>query len=229
MDNLTKWETLLPDDTWKSLINLINKTNNMRKEQTIFPPKDEVLRALKLTDPYNIKAIIIGQDPYHGDGQANRLAFAVNSNITPPPSLKNIDTELFREYGKHLSSKTLTNWAEKQGVLLLNTSLTVEKGKPASHTDLGWQEITSMIVEATSWANPNAVILAWGRHAQEIAENAAKNLKTSPTIIKTTHPSPFSANTPAGNTPAFIGSNCFKKANEILTQNNISEINWFEI
>lgn len=227
MSNLDKWQTILPEKTWLDLQNLLKKTDSARESTTIYPAASHVLRALELTDPYNINVVIVGQDPYHGPGQANGLAFAVNTGTTPPPSLRNIDAELFAEYGEHLHSTTLEDWA-CQGVLLLNTSLTVEAGKPASHSSIGWQNVTEMILEACAWANPNSVILAWGRHAQTITEKAIQPHKFPPAVIKTTHPSPFSANSPAGNTPAFIGSGCFKKTNDILQSKGKAPIDWFK-
>lgn len=227
MNNLDKWQAILPEKTWLDLQALLDKTNNLRNNATIFPIESRVLRALELVYPYDVKVIIVGQDPYHSYGQANGLAFAVNEGVTPPPSLRNIDAELFAEYGEYLHSTTLENWAS-QGVLLLNTSLTVEAGKPASHSAIGWQEVTEMIIEACAWANPTSVILAWGRHAQTIADEAIKEHTFPPFVIKTTHPSPFSANRPAGNTPAFIGSRCFKKTNEVLRLKGETPIDWFK-
>lgn len=227
MNNLDKWQAILPKQTWSDLQTLLEKTNAIRQNTAVYPATKHVLRALELTNPYDINVIIVGQDPYHGPGQANGLAFAVNKGTTPPPSLRNIDAELFAEYGEHLHSTTLEGWAS-QGVLLLNTSLTVEAGKPASHSAIGWQNVTEMILEACVWANPNSVILAWGRHAQDIAEKAIKPRKIPPFVIKTTHPSPFSANRPAGNTPAFIGSRCFKKTNEVLRLKGKTPIDWFK-
>lgn len=227
MSNLDKWQTILPEQTWSDLQNLLKKTDAIRRKATVYPASDHVLRALELTNPYDIKIIIVGQDPYHGPGQANGLAFAVNKGTTPPPSLRNIDAELFAEYGEHLHSTTLEGWAS-QGVLLLNTSLTVEAGMPASHSAIGWQNVTEMILETCAWANPNSVILAWGRHAQKIAEKAITPHKVPPVVIKTTHPSPFSANRSAGSTPAFIGSGCFRKTNNILQSKGQTPIDWFK-
>ena len=150
------WEEYLNEETIQQANKLFEQTNNLRNEKTIFPPKEYVFRALELTKPNTVKVIILGQDPYHGEHQATGLSFSVKKDCKLPPSLKNI----FKEYEADLEKpapKTgdLSHWAQ-QGVLLLNTTLTVEQGKPNSHSKLGWNRVTHDILQcALKQPKPN--------------------------------------------------------------------------
>lgn len=185
--------------------------------ENVLPPKEYIFRALELTPLENIKAVILGQDPYHGEGEANGLAFSVNKDIKIPPSLKNIYKELNSDLGLEIPTHgDLTSWA-KEGVLLLNSILTVEKDKPASHRDIGWQQYTDSLISQISNEKEHVVFILWGKYAQSKIPliNQAKHL-----IIASTHPSPFSAN------KGFLGSKPFSKCNKWLKEKNIPQIDW---
>lgn len=213
-----KWDKILEEeyqkDYFKKIVLYINKAY---KEKTIFPPKNYILRALSLTDYDDVKVVILGQDPYHGIGEANGLAFAVNKGITLPPSLKNIYKELNADLNIPIStSGDLTCWA-KEGVLLLNSVLTVEKDRPASHKDLGWQYFTDAIIKKVNEKETPVVFILWGNFAK-----SKKPLITNKKhlVIESSHPSPFSCNY------GFFGSRPFSKTNNFLKENNISEIDF---
>lgn len=185
--------------------------------KTVFPPKDYIFNALKLTSFANTKVVIVGQDPYHGDGEAHGLSFSVQKGIKIPPSLQNIYKELQDDL--KIPSKDngdLTEWA-KQGVLLLNAVLTVEKDKAASHRNLGWEPMTDYIIKVLNTKDEPVVFILWGNFAKEKAK-----LITNPKhyIITSPHPSPLSAYS------GFFGSKPFSKANDFLKNNNISPIDW---
>lgn len=185
--------------------------------KTIFPPKNYVFNALKLTSFANTKVVIVGQDPYHGVGEAHGLSFSVQEGIKIPPSLQNIYKELESDLGIKLSSKgDLTKWA-KEGVLLLNAVLTVEKDKPASHRNLGWELLTDYIIKVLNTKEEPVVFILWGNFAKEKAK-----LITNPhhLILTSPHPSPFSARY------GFFGSHPFSKTNQFLKEHNLKEIDW---
>jgi len=213
-----KWDTILNDeyqkDYFKKLVLYVNK---IYKEKTIFPSKNYILRALSLTDYDNVKVVILGQDPYHGVGEANGLSFSVSKGIKLPPSLKNIYKELHEDLNIDIPLiGDLECWA-KEGVLLLNSVLTVEKDKPASHKNIGWETFTDKIIETLNQKEKPVVFILWGNFAR-----SKKSLITNPKhlIIESSHPSPFSANY------GFFGSKPFSKTNTFLKQNNIKEIDW---
>lgn len=213
-----KWDDILDSeyhkDYFKKIVLYINKAY---KERMIFPPKNCILRALSLTDYDDVKVVILGQDPYHGLGEANGLAFAVNDGVKLPPSLKNIYKELKDDLGiEMVSSGDLTCWA-KEGVLLLNSVLTVEKDKPASHKNLGWEYFTDAIIKKVNEKNEPVVFILWGNFAK-----SKKNLITNPKhlVLESSHPSPFSCNY------GFFGSRPFSKTNEFLRKNNLKEIDF---
>lgn len=184
---------------------------------TCYPPRDKILNALNLTPYDETKVVILGQDPYHGENQAMGLSFSVPKGEAMPPSLKNIYKELKSEYGYPIpESGDLTSWA-KQGVLLLNSVLTVRAHTPASHTNRGWETYTDKILEELNQKDTPVVFLLWGRYARD-----KKHLITNPThlILETTHPSPYSA----GN--GFFGCDHFKKCNEFLVENGLQPIDW---
>ena len=191
--------------------------NKAYKERPIYPPKNYILRALSLTDYDDVKVVILGQDPYHGTGEANGLAFAVNNGIKLPPSLKNIYKELNSDLNIPISDKgDLTCWA-KEGVLLLNSVLTVEKDKPASHKNLGWENFTDAIIKKINEKDTPVVFILWGNFAR-----SKKSLITNPKhlVLEATHPSPFSCNS------GFFGSRPFSKTNKFLKEHNLKEIDF---
>lgn len=213
-----KWDEILKEEYqeeyFKKIIMYINKAY---KERPIYPPKNHILRALSLTDYDDVKVVILGQDPYHGEGEANGLAFSVNNGIKLPPSLKNIYKELNDDLGIPISTKgDLTCWA-KEGILLLNSVLTVEKDKPASHKKLGWETFTDAIIKKVNEKETPVVFILWGNFAR-----SKKNLITNPKhlILESTHPSPFSSNY------GFFGSRPFSKTNEYLKKQGLKEIDF---
>lgn len=186
-------------------------------ERVIYPPKDYIFNALKLTSYKDTKVVIVGQDPYHGEHQAHGLSFSVQKGVKVPPSLQNIYKELESDLGiPPRNDGDLTGWA-KQGVLLLNAVLTVEKDKAASHRNLGWEPMTDYIIKLLNKKEEPVVFILWGNFAKEKA-----NLITNPHhyIIMSPHPSPFSAYS------GFFGSKPFSKTNEFLVKNNLSPIDW---
>lgn len=183
----------------------------------IYPPKDYIFNALKLTSYENTKVVIVGQDPYHGKGEAHGLSFSVQKGIKIPPSLKNIYKELYDDLGVlPKDNGDLTGWA-LQGVLLLNSVLTVEKDKAASHRNLGWEPMTDYIIKLLNLKDEPVVFILWGNFAKEKAK-----LVTNPHhyIVMSPHPSPFSAYS------GFFGSKPFSKTNEFLIKNGLVPIDW---
>ncbi|KKP65330.1 MAG: Uracil-DNA glycosylase [candidate division WS6 bacterium GW2011_GWE1_34_7] len=185
--------------------------------ETIFPSRREIFRAFSLTPIDRVKVVIIGQDPYHGQGEANGLAFSVNKGIKIPPSLKNIYKELNSDLGIDIPNHgDLTKWAN-QGVLLLNSVLTVEKDKPGSHRNMGWEEYTDSVIREISEEKEHIVFILWGKYAESKKDliDERKHL-----IISSPHPSPFSARR------GFFGSKPFSRCNAYLKRNHIEEILW---
>lgn len=185
--------------------------------KTIYPPKDYIFNALKLTSYKDTKVVIVGQDPYHGENQAHGLSFSVQKGVKVPPSLQNIYKELYDDLGVPIRDDgDLTGWA-KQGVLLLNAVLTVEKDKAASHRNLGWELMTDYIIKVLNLKEEPVVFILWGNFAKEKAK-----LITNPHhyIITSPHPSPFSAYS------GFFGSKPFSKTNDYLVRNNLKSIDW---
>ncbi len=183
----------------------------------IYPPIPRRFRALELVKPENIKAVILGQDPYHGQGQAHGLAFSVSPGVAIPPSLRNIFKEMDRDLGiKPSGHGFLESWA-KEGVLLLNTVLSVEDGKPGSHQELGWEEITDEIIAHAGSRTSPAVFMLWGSHAQKKRSliNPARHL-----ILEAAHPSPLSAYR------GFSGCGHFSKANAFLEDKGLAGVEW---
>ena len=187
------------------------------KEKIIFPPSEKIFNAFYLTKFKDVKVIILGQDPYHGIGQANGLSFSVGKEIKIPPSLINIYKELESDLGlSRPNHGDLRKWSS-QGVLLLNSVLTVEKGKPSSHADKGWESFTDQILLTLSDLQKNLVFVLWGKKAQEKI-NFLKPIDNL--IIRSAHPSPFSANN------GFFGSKPFSRTNEYLQKHKIKLIDW---
>ena len=189
--------------------------------KTIFPPEGCRLRALELTPLDKVKVVILGQDPYHGPGQAMGLCFSVPHGVRPPPSLRNIFRELADDCGIAApSTGDLTPWAER-GVLLLNNSLTVEAGQAGSHAGRGWDAITDACVAAVAQRAEPSVFLLWGSHAQKKASRIAElNEPTRHCVIRSPHPSPLSAHR------GFFGSRPFSRANAFLEECGRGAIDW---
>ncbi|MCY7704669.1 uracil-DNA glycosylase [Bacillus safensis] len=187
------------------------------RTQTVFPKPDDVYRALHLTSYEKVKVVILGQDPYHGPGQAHGLSFSVQPGVKHPPSLRNIFQELKDDLGCPVPNHgSLVSWAE-QGVLLLNTVLTVRKGEANSHKGKGWERVTDRVIDVLNQREQPVVFVLWGRHAQNKKERIDQNKHF---IIESPHPSPFSARN------GFFGSRPFSKVNAYLKQMGIEEINW---
>lgn len=213
-----KWDYLLKEEYKKEYFkDLVEIIRNEYKTKTIFPPANEVFNALKLTEYDNIKVVILGQDPYHGTGEAEGLSFSVKENIKKPPSLQNVFKELKDDLGYEIpKSGSLRNWA-KEGVLLLNSILTVEKDKPLSHKNCGWETFTDEIIKLINQKEESVVFILWGSFAR-----SKKKYITNKNhyIIESTHPSPFSAYN------GFFGSKPFSKANNFLISKKISPVNF---
>lgn len=185
--------------------------------KVIFPKGSNLFKAFDTTPLSKIKVVIIGQDPYHGEGQANGLSFSVNRGIPIPPSLQNIFKELNRDIGLKIPSHgDLTSWA-KQGVFLLNSSLTVRSGEPMSHAQIGWATFTDAVIKTIATNREKIVFLLWGKFAKEKTRFIDSNrhfLLTAP------HPSPLSAH------QGFLGCSHFSSCNEYLVKNGIDPIDW---
>jgi uracil-DNA glycosylase len=199
------------DDAKQILRNL----DKISREKEVYPDPEYIFRAFTILN--ETKVVIVGQDPYHGRGQANGYAFAVNRDQDMPPSLQNIFKELRDDIGAYKANRTLEAWAN-QGVMLLNTTLTVSKGEPGSHYSLGWIKITSKVIEYLSSTRDNLVFILWGAHAQKMAlyiENYDNHL-----VIKAPHPSPLSAH------KGFFGSKPFSRTNAYLIEHKKDSIEW---
>lgn len=189
-----------------------------KKKYTIYPPGSQIFAALDECPADKVKAVIIGQDPYHNPGQANGLCFSVSDGIAPPPSLVNIFKELHDDLGIPVpQSGNLENWAH-QGILLLNSSLTVRAHQAASHSQIGWQQFTDTIIERISATRENLVFLLWGSHA--IRKKALIAKDRGHLVLEAPHPSPLSAYR------GFFGCRHFSKANAFLKSKGLEEINW---
>lgn len=213
-----KWDKILEEEYKKDyFINMLKTLQIEYRTKTIFPPKHDIFKALRLTDYDNIKIVILGQDPYHGTGEAEGLSFSVQDGIRKPPSLRNIFKELKDDLGyTEPESGSLVKWA-KEGVLLLNSLLTVEKDKPLSHKKLGWETFTDEIIKKINEKETPVVFILWGAYAR-----SKKVYITNPNhfIIESSHPSPFSARN------GFFGSKPFSRANNFLISKKISPVNF---
>ena len=212
------WDKLLENEFKKDyFIKLINNIRKEYKTKTIFPRKDQVFNAFRYTPYKNVKVVILGQDPYHGVGEADGLSFSVPLDIRKPPSLVNIFKELHDDLGYPIPTHgSLHSWA-KEGVLLLNAVLTVVKDHAASHQKMGWEIFTDNVIKLINEKNEPVVFILWGRYAR-----SKKNLITNSKhlIIESAHPSPLSAYN------GFFGSRPFSKTNFYLESKGIKPINW---
>ena len=212
------WDKVLEEEFKKEyFIKLINDVRKEYKTKTIFPRKDQVFNAFRYTPYKNVKVVILGQDPYHGVGEAEGLSFSVPLDIRKPPSLVNIFKELHDDLGCSIPNHgSLHSWA-KEGVLLLNAVLTVVKDHAASHQGLGWETFTDNVIKLVNEKDEPVVFILWGRYAR-----SKKKLITNPKhfVIESAHPSPLSAYN------GFFGSRPFSKTNKYLESKGINPINW---
>ena len=212
------WDKLLKDEFGKPYyLNLRKFLVQEYKSQTIYPHMNDIFNALKYTDYKDVKVVILGQDPYHQPNQAHGLCFSVKKGVNPPPSLQNMYKEIYAEYGFPIPQHgELTYWAE-QGVLMMNTVLTVRESQPNSHKGMGWEIFTDNVISLLNRRPEPMVFLLWGANAR-----AKKKIITNPNhlVLESAHPSPLSAYN------GFFGNGHFKKANEFLKSNGLTEIDW---
>ena len=212
----SSWHQLLKEQLPDGYFKQINQfLDQVYASGTIYPPREKVFQALKTTNLEEVKVVILGQDPYHGPGQAQGLSFSVSDDIPAPPSLQNILKELLEDVGVK-TSHDLTPWAE-QGVLLLNACLTVPAGQANGHAGLIWEEFTDAVIRLVSQEEEHVVFILWGAYARKKKSliDASKHL-----IIESAHPSPLSAYR------GFFGSRPFSRANAYLTEMGREPIDW---
>lgn len=220
-------EKIKIEESWKKALAqefakdyFLKLTDFVKKEyqgETVYPHPKDIFRALDLCPVDQVRVVILGQDPYHGPGQANGLAFAVHEKVSLPPSLKNIFKEISSDMGYEPEpSGDLSRWS-KQGVLLLNATLTVRKESPGSHQKQGWESFTDAIVENLSKERENLVFILWGNYARAKGEKIDRKKHC---VIESPHPSPFSAHN------GFFGSKPFSKTNDFLRKKGFPEIDW---
>ena len=215
--NVNAWLDAAPDQVRETTQELLSQVEAMRDAQTIYPPQDDILNALAFTAPADVRVVILGQDPYHGPGQAMGLSFSVPAGCKLPPSLRNMYKE----------------WAA-QGVLLLNTTLTVREHAAASHAKLGWRVLTDHVVRRCLEVPQPVVFLTWGKHAIDLVDGAWKAVEAGPAaaslankhVLRSTHPSPLSANRATATLPAFMGSRPYSQVNHILEEAGEQPIDW---
>lgn len=217
---MTTWNEILAEEMEKDYYQQLQAfVQKRRAEVRVFPEEKNVFNALKLTPFESVKVVILGQDPYHGFGQAHGLSFSVQKGTPLPPSLKNIYKELQEDIGGELPTEgDLSHWA-KQGVLLLNTVLTVEEGNANSHKGKGWETLTNRLIESLNELKHPVIFILWGKPAQD-----KEKLITNPNhvLLKAPHPSPLSAYR------GFFGSKPFSRVNDILIQQGQTPIRWTE-
>ena len=212
-----KWDLVLKDELEKDYFKKLGIfVKNEYKNKTIYPAYNNIFKALRLTDYDKVKVVILGQDPYHGVNEAHGLSFSVLEGVRRPPSLDNIFKELYSDLGIKRENNNLTDWA-LQGVLLLNSVLTVEKDKAFSHRNKGWEIFTDTIIERLNERNSPVIFVLWGNAARSKKALIDQNKHY---IIESAHPSPLSASR------GFFGSKPFSRINKILCDNNEKEIEW---
>lgn len=207
---------LLESELYASIREFLKKEYSSK---IIYPPMHDIFNAFKYTPYSKVKAVILGQDPYHGEGQAHGLCFSVKEGVTPPPSLVNIYKEIESDLGIKIKNKNcgdLTKWA-KEGVMLLNTTLTVREGQANSHSNCGWQAFTDEVIKLLAKREEPIVFILWGANARSKKKFIDKNKHF---ILESVHPSPLSAYN------GFFGCKHFSKTNELLKSKNISPIDW---
>ena len=212
-----KWDVILESEIKKDYFKKLGVfVKDEYNKKIIYPEYKNIFNALRYTDYYKVKVVILGQDPYHGEGEAHGLSFSVREGVKMPPSLLNIFKELESDLGIKRTKTDLTDWAEN-GVLLLNSIMTVVKDSPLSHKDKGWEIFTDRLIELLGEREEPLVFIFWGSYARS-KKVLIKNKKHL--IIESVHPSPLSAHR------GFFGSKPFSKTNEFLSKNNIEPINW---
>ena len=212
-----KWDILLKDEIKKDYFkNLGVFIKNEYNKKIIYPEYKDIFKALRLTDYDEVKVVILGQDPYHGEKEAHGLSFSVPEGVKMPPSLLNIFKELNNDLNIKRNNTDLTDWA-KEGVLLLNSIMTVVKDTPLSHKNKGWEIFTDKLIELLGERKEPIVFILWGNYARSKKE-LIKN--KNHLILESVHPSPLSANR------GFFGSKPFSKTNDFLIKNNIKPIKW---
>ena len=215
--NSEKWKNILHSEFSKNYFkNLNNFLIEEYKNYTVYPKKEHIFAAINKTEFEKVKIVIIGQDPYHGKNQANGIAFSVNDNITNPPSLKNILKELADDLNKDTKHVNLVDWAN-QGVLLLNSILTVRESFPGSHKNKGWEIFTNFLIESLVNERKNLIFIIWGAQAKKKITSIDLS---NHYILESPHPSPLSSYR------GFFGCKHFSKANKILRNLNKKEIKW---
>ncbi|MBC8265698.1 MAG: uracil-DNA glycosylase [Flavobacteriales bacterium] len=214
----TSWKTILSDEFNKNyFLELKQFLLDEKKQHTIFPKGKDIFNAFNYTPLNKVKVVILGQDPYHGIGQAHGLSFSVPDGMKQPPSLKNIFKEIASDLKLPIpETGNLSTWA-KQGVLLLNATLTVRAKEAGSHQKKGWEQFTNSVIQEISEKKEGVIFLLWGRFAQDKAELIDKNKHY---ILTSPHPSPFSAYS------GFFGCKHFSKTNKLLTEQGLKEIDW---
>lgn len=211
------WDIVLKEEFSKQYFRQLGVfVKNEYKEKIIYPQYKDVFNALRYTDFDEVKVVILGQDPYHGTNEAHGLSFSVHEGVRMPPSLRNIFKELQNDVNVTRTQTDLTDWA-KQGVLLLNSIMTVVKDSPLSHKEKGWEIFTDTVIEKLGMREEPIVFIFWGSYARSKKE-LIKN--KNHLIIESVHPSPLSASR------GFFGSKPFSKTNEFLEKNNIKKIEW---
>lgn len=212
------WDELLSNEYQKDYFkNLISFIKDEYKNKIIYPPENKIFNAFRYTDYDKVKVVILGQDPYHGPNQAEGLSFSVSNKVLKPPSLQNIFKELEDDLGIPFpKSNSLIPWS-KEGVLLLNSVLTVEEHKPTSHKEKGWEIFTDDIIKILNNKETPVVFILWGAYAKN-KRNLITNKKHL--VIESAHPSPFSARN------GFFGSKPFSRTNKFLKENGLDEIDW---
>ena len=212
-----KWDVILKEEFKKDYFAKLGTfVKSEYKNKIIFPEYKNIFNCLRLTDYDDVKVVIIGQDPYHGIGEAHGLCFSVQEGVKMPPSLANIFKELKNDLGIIRTKTNLTDWA-RQGVLLLNAIMTVEKDKPLSHKDKGWEIFTDDIIKYLNKREKPVIFVLWGSYARSKKDLIDLNKHF---VIESAHPSPLSASR------GFFGSKPFSKINKILKDNNQEEIRW---
>lgn len=224
---MEKWSNLLSSQTLGEAMSLAKKAQAARSSGlTVYPPQSQIFQALTLTPPEKVKVVIVGQDPYHGAGQANGLAFSVSPGVPIPPSLRNIFREMHADIGAKIpDSGDLTHWAE-QGVLLLNTVLTVQEGMPNSHKDWGWQKFVLEVFRVCVTLPQPSVFLLWGRQAQSFVSGLPIDKLPNKRVLCSSHPSPLGAGKGSAEVPAFLGSKPFSRTNHLLKEMGAEPIEW---
>ena len=212
------WDEILKDEFSEPYyLKLREFLKSEYSSQTIYPPMYDIFNAFKLTDYNDVKIVILGQDPYHGEGEAHGLAFSVKPGVAIPPSLRNMYKELNTSLGLYIPNNGyLEKWA-RQGVLLLNTALTVRKDTPNSHRNVGWEIFTDKVIKLLNKRQKPVIFLLWGNNAK------SKSMlidRTKHVVLTSVHPSPLSASR------GFFGCNHFKTANELLTKMGSSPVDW---